>query len=575
MGQSLSLLVRVRNHEDPPPEDHTPPVIAWRFPEPGAEVSGTIALRFDALDNVGIDSLRIYRNGYSSADMLLNGEDEATYNYMWNTKNDSDGVYIIEVRAWDAAGNIGISPTLIVHVSNNEDPPPEENDTTPPDVWWTAPEAGATLSDTVRLRLRYFDEESVDSIKLVKDGAVVTTYLQEVSQGLLEYLWDTASDSDGVHIWEARAWDDSGNMGQSLSLLVRAHNNDEPRPGEDNTPPVIAWLSPTPGDTLVGAVNLRFQVIDDSPLDSVQVLLNGQRWRDFYDVGNFFDGDVNWQTDEVADGNYIVQVKAWDAYRNIGRREVIWFALWNNRPRVIWVPDEFETIQGAIDASVDGDTVRVRSGTYEGGIFFWDKNIWLESERGPELTIIDAEGFNFGISLWMFQDTTTCIRGFTIKNSEYPNISLENGCSIKLLNNVLTEPGTVNIWSGENRTIFLNNIFTQSENSNLYLFTSHGLFNNNMVIHSGTYAFWNRSYFGNSIIIDYSLIWDYQNLTSDPPFNFGRNNIIDQNPIFEGNSYILGINSPAVNAGNPNILDLDGSRSDIGIYGGPYAYQQP
>ncbi|OQY71750.1 MAG: hypothetical protein B6D44_11950, partial [Ignavibacteriales bacterium UTCHB2] len=35
--------------------------------------------------------------------------------------------------------------------------------------------------------------------------------------------------------------------------------------------------------------------------------------------------------------------------------------------------------------------------------------------------------------------------------------------------------------------------------------------------------------------------------------------------------------SPAIDKGDPNILDLDGSRSDIGMYGGPfgetYTYQ--
>ncbi len=28
--------------------------------------------------------------------------------------------------------------------------------------------------------------------------------------------------------------------------------------------------------------------------------------------------------------------------------------------------------------------------------------------------------------------------------------------------------------------------------------------------------------------------------------------------------------SPLIDAGDPNILDLDGSRSDIGLFGGPY-----
>ena len=85
---------------------------------------------------------------------------------------------------------------------------PVIEDTSPPDIWWGAPEAGATLSDTVRLQLRYFDEEKVDSIKLVKDGAVVAIFVppgfRGGSQGGVDFLWDTNSDSDGVHIWGKR-----------------------------------------------------------------------------------------------------------------------------------------------------------------------------------------------------------------------------------------------------------------------------------------------------------------------------------------------------------------------------------
>jgi len=92
---------------------------------------------------------------------------------------------------------------------------------------------------------------------------------------------------------------------------------------------------------------------------------------------SFYDGEVLWNTLDWADGNYIIQVKAIDAYENLGLSEVIWFAIWNNRPRVIWVPDDHETIQAAIRASEDGDTVRVREGTYHEGLRLMGKNYYI------------------------------------------------------------------------------------------------------------------------------------------------------------------------------------------------------
>jgi len=57
---------------------------------------------------------------------------------------------------------------------------------------------------------------------------------------------------------------------------------------------------------------------------------------------------------------------------------------------IIYVPDDFQTIQGAIDNSVNGDSVLVRSGIYVENINFLGKAITVKSEGGPAVTIIDG-----------------------------------------------------------------------------------------------------------------------------------------------------------------------------------------
>ncbi len=56
----------------------------------------------------------------------------------------------------------------------------------------------------------------------------------------------------------------------------------------------------------------------------------------------------------------------------------------------IYVPDNHPTIQGAINASVNGDMIIVRTGKYAENIDFSGKAIVVKSELGPTMTVIDG-----------------------------------------------------------------------------------------------------------------------------------------------------------------------------------------
>ncbi|MHC4943461.1 MAG: right-handed parallel beta-helix repeat-containing protein, partial [Planctomycetota bacterium] len=57
----------------------------------------------------------------------------------------------------------------------------------------------------------------------------------------------------------------------------------------------------------------------------------------------------------------------------------------------IYVPDDYPTIQQAIDAAVNGDTIIVRPGTYVENIDFKGKGTTVQSSHGPEVTVINGE----------------------------------------------------------------------------------------------------------------------------------------------------------------------------------------
>jgi len=81
----------------------------------------------------------------------------------------------------------------------------------------------------------------------------------------------------------------------------------------------------------------------------------------------------------------------------------------------IYVPDDYPSIQGAIDASVNGDTVIVRPGTYLGEIDFAGKAITVRRERGSAATVIDANG-GTGVTFRNGEGAGSTLDGFTVTN---------------------------------------------------------------------------------------------------------------------------------------------------------------
>lgn len=85
----------------------------------------------------------------------------------------------------------------------------------------------------------------------------------------------------------------------------------------------------------------------------------------------------------------------------------------------IHVPTDQPTIQGGIDAAVDGDLILVSPGTYIENINFLGKMITGQGEEGAEATIIDGGGIPSSRALVTFEsgeDESTVLAGLTIQN---------------------------------------------------------------------------------------------------------------------------------------------------------------
>ena len=116
----------------------------------------------------------------------------------------------------------------------------------------------------------------------------------------------------------------------------------------------------------------------------------------------------------------------------------------------ISVPADFSTVQAAIDAAADGDTILVAAGTYQENIFFLGKAIHVTSEDGPATTFLDGNQTGSVVSFVNGEGASSIIEGFTIMNGtgtfiSGPDISSGGGVFVtnaggpSIIGNVITD----------------------------------------------------------------------------------------------------------------------------------------
>jgi thermitase len=102
---STSITVTVGNYTDT-----TPPSVTITSPFEGAAASGNVSVYVNAADNVGVVRNELYVDG-----VLTSTSTAAPFTNKWNARRASPGAHKLQCKAFDAAGNVGLSQVVTVY----------------------------------------------------------------------------------------------------------------------------------------------------------------------------------------------------------------------------------------------------------------------------------------------------------------------------------------------------------------------------------------------------------------------------------------------------------------------------
>jgi hypothetical protein len=132
---------------------------------------------------------------------------------------------------------------------------------------------------------------------------------------------------------------------------------------------------------------------------------------------------------------------------------------------IIAVPGDQPTIQSAINAAIDGDTVLVAPGIYYENISFMGKAITVKSELGPEVTIIDCKRQGVVAAFGSWEGPSSVLEGITLQHGNGVNgggIEIEHS-SPTIIGNIIRDNwaghgGGISIQGQQSKPIIINNI---------------------------------------------------------------------------------------------------------------------
>jgi subtilisin family serine protease len=205
-GTSTSVTVTVQN----PGLDITPPAVSVSAPLEGATVSGLTSVTVNASDNVGVTRIEWYLDGG-----LAGSTTTVPASFSWKTTGSTNGSHSIQAKAYDAAGNVGVSSLVTVTVQNALKAPPASR--------ITSPSAGAAISaKSTKVYVAATDGVGVTRVDLIVDGTLYSSNVDSTPTPNWNTIfnWNTSRLAKGSHTLQSIAYDAAGQTGNSTLVTI-------------------------------------------------------------------------------------------------------------------------------------------------------------------------------------------------------------------------------------------------------------------------------------------------------------------------------------------------------------------
>ena len=299
-----------------------------------------------ASDNVGVSRVEFYVNG------VLQATDISTpYLISWNTSSLAAGSYTLMTKAYDAAGNVGQSANISVIIVK---------DTVTPTISVTAPTNNAAVSGTISITASASDNVGVNKVEFYIDGVLLTA----TNVPPYNYNWNTTSVANGTYSLVAKAYDTSNNVGQSAIVKVTVSNSTS-----DATVPTVSITAPANNAIVKGTSTVSATASDKVGVTKIEFYVNGTLQATDTASPYIF----SWNTTTLANGNYTLYTKAYDAAGNVGQSSNISVTVFNDKiaPTVsVTAPANNAKVRGtvSVNASANDNIGVVKVEFYVNGV---------------------------------------------------------------------------------------------------------------------------------------------------------------------------------------------------------------
>ncbi|MFT5679758.1 MAG: hypothetical protein ACI8RZ_000663 [Myxococcota bacterium] len=274
----------------------------------------------------------------------------------------------------------------------------------------------------------------------------------------------------------------------------------------------------------------------------------------------------------------------------------------------------FATIQDGIWGAEEGDVVTVCPGTYLENIDFKGKPITVTSAEGPWVTIIDGQGLDSVVTMKNYEPAESILQGFTLTNGSAVESRHGGGIYIEwgsptIRYNVITHNAAAisgGIYVRNGGANVHNNIIAWNQATQggggivctacVGSYRYNTLFENHCKDGPIAEWFWGiADLVGNVLVSEatkedkaairwmkprgddfetgYNLVWPHTVMVDneEDAWPDGEGLVWAEAALVDPANldFTLSSESPAIDAGPPDDLDPDGSRADLGAYGGP------